>query len=371
MTLTPWSWAAGRTAWRPRSRSAPPACASSSSKAAPRSAGAAGPRNSPCRDSGTTSARPPIRWPWPPVLPPFRPRRARCPVRRLRRGVRPAAGRRPRRRGHRVGGRDRGAPRPRRRRLPAPARPAGPRLRRPDRPAAVPDPAAASAPERRAGRVRPERTPVSRRGGAPVPDHRGAGPVRRGRRARHDAAHRAADRRRRPHAYRPGPRGGLAGGRRRQRPDHRRHGRRGRRGRRGHRDRAVGAVARRAAPGPGRPARRRAAGPALDRRRPAAAPLPGRPPPVPVRRRRVQGRLRPVRPGAVGERGVPPGRDAAPRRDVRGDRGGRGAGRRRAAPGRAVRPGHPAGRGRPDPGARGTATRSGPTATCPPDRRWT
>ena len=66
VTLTPWSWAAGRTAWRPRSRSAPPACASWSSKAARRSAGAAGPRNSPCRDSGTTSARPPIRWPWPP-----------------------------------------------------------------------------------------------------------------------------------------------------------------------------------------------------------------------------------------------------------------------------------------------------------------
>ena len=86
---------------------------------------------------------------------------------------------------------------------------------------------------------------------------------------------------------------------------------------------------------------------------------------------RVQGRLRPVRPGAVGERGVPPGRDAAPRRHLGGDRGGRGS---RSPPGstRTRRTSWSPSRAWPTrPGRPRDGTRSGPTATCPPDRRWT
>ena len=124
-----------------------------------------------------------------------------------------------------------------------------------------------------------------------------------------------------------------------------------------HRDRPLGGLAGRASPGQGGPARRLAenAGPAG--RRPAARPVPRRAAPVPLRPRRLQGGLRAVRTGAVGQRGLPPGRHPAPGRHVRAGRRGRGRGGGGQAPRRPLRPGGPARRGRPvpRPGRRGDA----------------
>ena len=70
---------------------------------------------------------------------------------------------------------------------------------------------------------------------------------------------------------------------------------------------------------------------------------------LPLRPRRVQGGLRPVRARPVDERRRPPGRLPAPRGHARGDRGGGGGGGRGAPPGPPVRAGGPAEPLRPDP----------------------
>ena len=126
-------------------------------------------------------------------------------------------------------------------------------------------------------------------------------PVRRGRRAHDAAAGRLPHRGRGPAARLAGAYGGLAGGGGRQRPAHRCHDRGHRRRRRAGGDRPLGAVAGRSAARGRDSARRLTAHLARPRRRGAARPLPRRPGQVPLRRRRVQGRFRPVRPGPLGQ----------------------------------------------------------------------
>ena len=100
-------------------------------------------------------------------------------------------------------------------------------------------------------------------------------------------------------------------------------------------DRSPGRLARRPAAGACRPARRHAAPAPGDRRRPAAATEPPASRALPLRPRRVQGRLGARRPGPVGRRGTAPGRDGPPRRHARRDRRERGRGRRRPPSGAA------------------------------------
>ena len=120
--------------------------------------------------------------------------------------------------------------------------------------------------------------------------------------------------------------------------------------RRADRDGPPGEAAGRAAPGPGRRARRHAAPAPRDGGRRAPVGLPPRPRPLPLRARRVQGRLGPARAGPVERRELPAGRHRARRRDVRGDRPERGGRQRRPAPGPPLLPRHPALRRRPDTG---------------------
>ena len=133
------------------------------------------------------------------------------------------------------------------------------------------------------------------RGGPAVRHGGGPRPVRRGRGARDAAAGRLAHGGRGPAARLAGAYGRLAGGGRRQRPAHRRHDRGHRRRRWAGGDRPLGAVAGRPAARGRDAARRRTAHLPRPRRRDAASPLPRRPGQVPLRRRRVQGRLRPRR----------------------------------------------------------------------------
>ena len=200
------------------------------------------------------------------------------------------------------------------------------------------------------------------------PHRGGPGPVRGCGRARDDAAHRAADRGSRDHADRAGPCGRLAGRRGWQRADHGGHGRGRHRGGRHYRDRRRVRSLPRTAARPGGAAGCRAAGLlsiAGDRlpagyagRCAGSATAPG-----------CARSIRPVRPGAVDQRGAPEAarcisagptrrsprsRPTSPRDGIRS----------------AVRPGHPAGAADPSRAPAG-ATRCGPTATCPRVRRWT
>ena len=116
--------------------------------------------------------------------------------------------------------------------------------------------------------------------------------------------------------------------------------------RRQHRDRPLGPLAGRTSFRPRRPPRRLAPDAGAAGRRPAARPVPRRAAPVPLRPGGLQGRLRPVRPGAVDQRGLPPGRNPAPRRPLRAGRRGRGRSGRGQAPAGPVRARGPARRRR-------------------------
>ena len=181
----------------------------------------------------------------------------------------------------------------------------------------------------------------------------------------------AALRRLSPALHRAGAPLRLARGGGRQRRHRRRPGRRAHRRGRTDRDGLPGEAAGRAAPGPRRRARRHAAPAARDGGRLAPVGLRPRAGPLPLRARRVQGRLGPGRAGPVERRALPADRHRARGRDVRGDRPERGGRQRRPAPGPPVLPRHPALRGRPRPGAGRPAHACGPTATSPTDRRWT
>ena len=157
---------------------------------------------------------------------------------------------------------------------------------------------------------------------------------------------------------------GGSGGRRR-RPRGRAHG-----ARRAHRDGPPGEAA-------GRPALRRGLvldvtpRQLLELAGDACRPVPQGPLPLPLRARRLQGRLGAERTGALDRRRLSPGGDAPRRRHVRGDRprgGRRERGRHPCSP---VLLGDAAVRRRLSDGHRRDGTRCGPTVTSPTVPTWT
>ena len=92
---------------------------------------------------------------------------------------------------------------------------------------------------------------------------------------------------------------------------------------------------------------------------------------IPVRPRRVQGRLGAGRPRSLAKRSLSRSGHGACRRHHRRGRAQRGRRQRRPASGAAVLPRRAARRGRRQPGARGPARRCGDTATCRPGRTST
>ena len=111
----------------------------------------------------------------------------------------------------------------------------------------------------------------------------------------------------------------------------------------------LGEAADRAARGADRAPRHLAPQPGDPGRGPAQRLLPGGARAVPLRPRRLQGRLGAQRAGALGGAGVPAGRDGPRGRDARGGRRQRGRGGRRPPSRTALLPGSPARRGGPEP----------------------